>query len=200
MSRLCFAGHFLHLGDAMTTNGPLPGWYPDPSGAPTQRYFDGQQWTIYAPPPPPPPSIVINNTVGAPAPVIVTSGPNHALHLVLTLLTCGMWLPVWLIVAIASPRRVHVANGSVSNSNAGRIVAGVIAGLFALGLTIQFWPVVLCLAVLAGVGYLGYRAYQRAAERRNERVKMAARADNQHQAFMAGDSSGIYGQYPPRLI
>lgn len=29
---------------------------------------------------------------------------------------------------------------------------------------------------------------------------MAARADNLHQAFMAGDSSGIYGQYPPRLI
>ncbi|OMC23075.1 hypothetical protein A5738_09200 [Mycobacterium colombiense] len=54
----------------------------------TQRYFDGQQWTTYAP------SIVINNTVGAPAPVIVTSGPTHALHLVLTLLKCGMWLPV----------------------------------------------------------------------------------------------------------
>lgn len=22
-----------------------PGWYPDPSGAPRQRYFDGTQWT-----------------------------------------------------------------------------------------------------------------------------------------------------------
>lgn len=22
-----------------------PGWYPDPSGAPTQRYFDGTKWT-----------------------------------------------------------------------------------------------------------------------------------------------------------
>jgi len=22
-----------------------PGWYPDPSGAPNQRYFDGNQWT-----------------------------------------------------------------------------------------------------------------------------------------------------------
>jgi Protein of unknown function (DUF2510)/Domain of unknown function (DUF4352) len=28
------------------------GWYPDPSGAPGQRYFDGQQWTSHAPPPP----------------------------------------------------------------------------------------------------------------------------------------------------
>ncbi|MDH6199250.1 TM2 domain-containing membrane protein YozV [Mycobacterium frederiksbergense] len=24
---------------------PLPGWYPDPNGAPTQRYFDGTAWT-----------------------------------------------------------------------------------------------------------------------------------------------------------
>lgn len=31
-------------GDAMTTPLP-PGWYPDPSGAPAQRYFDGTKWT-----------------------------------------------------------------------------------------------------------------------------------------------------------
>lgn len=24
---------------------PTPGWYPDPSGAPQQRYWDGRQWT-----------------------------------------------------------------------------------------------------------------------------------------------------------
>jgi hypothetical protein len=24
---------------------PAPGWYPDPSGANTQRYFDGTKWT-----------------------------------------------------------------------------------------------------------------------------------------------------------
>ena len=28
---------------------------------------------------------------------------NHALHLVLTLLTAGLWLPVWIILAIANP-------------------------------------------------------------------------------------------------
>ena len=27
------------------THPTSPGWYPDPSGAPTQRYFDGTQWT-----------------------------------------------------------------------------------------------------------------------------------------------------------
>ncbi len=32
--------------------GQLRGWYPDPSGAPRQRYWDGQQWTGHAPPRP----------------------------------------------------------------------------------------------------------------------------------------------------
>ena len=27
----------------------LRGWYPDPSGAPRQRYWDGHQWTGHAP-------------------------------------------------------------------------------------------------------------------------------------------------------
>lgn len=26
------------------SNMPMPGWYPDPSGAPRQRYWDGQKW------------------------------------------------------------------------------------------------------------------------------------------------------------
>ncbi len=36
--------------------GPLPtpaGWYPDPSGAPGLRYWDGARWTAVAPAPPP---------------------------------------------------------------------------------------------------------------------------------------------------
>ncbi|MDQ1250114.1 MAG: hypothetical protein QG597_4493 [Actinomycetota bacterium] len=28
------------------------GWYPDPSGAPGQRYWDGSDWTAIPPPPP----------------------------------------------------------------------------------------------------------------------------------------------------
>jgi hypothetical protein len=34
------------------TGTQLRGWYPDPSGAPRQRYWDGQQWTGHAPPRP----------------------------------------------------------------------------------------------------------------------------------------------------
>ena len=34
----------------MNPNAPPPGWYPDPFGAPRQRYFDGKDWTEhYAP-------------------------------------------------------------------------------------------------------------------------------------------------------
>src|SRR5271155_4785450 len=29
----------------VTTPSAAPGWYPDPSGAPGQRYFDGTRWT-----------------------------------------------------------------------------------------------------------------------------------------------------------
>ncbi|MBW0019594.1 MAG: NINE protein [Mycobacterium sp.] len=28
----------------MTSQQPAPGWYPDPSGNPGQKYWDGQQW------------------------------------------------------------------------------------------------------------------------------------------------------------
>jgi hypothetical protein len=37
---------------------PEPGWYPDPSGGPGQRYWDGRQWQAFPPPvpvPQPPP-------------------------------------------------------------------------------------------------------------------------------------------------
>jgi hypothetical protein len=145
---------------------PQPGWYPDPSGAPGQRYFDGHQWTISAPPQP---SIVINNFVAP------TSGPNTALHLALTLFTCGMWLPVWLIIAVVA----------------------AVGSLYVLGRAMTDFRYFLGLMAVAGLGYLGYRAYERAVERRAENARLASHADAENRAFMSGDSSGLYGQYPP---
>lgn len=99
------------------------GWYPDPDnhtgfgygGAPGIRYFDGVQWTENRAPmqrrQPPPPSaqqpIVIAQQFAPQAPpvVVYNTGTNHGLHLVLTLLTCGMWLPVWIIVVIVNGGR-----------------------------------------------------------------------------------------------
>jgi Protein of unknown function (DUF2510) len=37
-------------GEVVTSGSPAPGWYPDPLGAPQQRFFDGTHWTDhYAP-------------------------------------------------------------------------------------------------------------------------------------------------------
>ena len=89
---------------------PPEGWYPNPSGGPGQRFFDGRVWTPYHRATPVP----VQPQSPQPMPVqtsVVVTGPNHALHAVLTLLTfwaCGGWAWIWLIVAISSRRRVHV--------------------------------------------------------------------------------------------
>jgi hypothetical protein len=53
--------------------------------------YDGQRWTQhFAPTPPPnapaPPAVAVASSSGV--------GANHALHAVLTFLSCGLWLPV----------------------------------------------------------------------------------------------------------
>jgi hypothetical protein len=72
------------------------GWYPDPSGQ-GQRYFDGQRWTEHLVPPPP-----------SRAERITVTGPNHALHALISLFTCGLWLPIWMIIAILDSKKVKV--------------------------------------------------------------------------------------------
>ncbi|MDT5334244.1 MAG: hypothetical protein QOF31_5541 [Mycobacterium sp.] len=105
------------------SNLPPAGWYPNPSGAPGQRYFDGRGWTAHHRATPPQPVPAAPHPMAAPphpAPSlqpmpmqtsVVVTGPNHALHAVLTLLTfwaCGGWAWIWLIVAVSNRRRVHV--------------------------------------------------------------------------------------------
>lgn len=115
--------------DFSATPRPVPppptvpaGWYPDPDnhtgfgygGVPSMRYFDGVQWTENRAPmqrkqqqaPTGQPIIVNQQFVPQSAPVVVyNSGTNHGLHLVLTVLTCGMWLPVWIILVIVNGGR-----------------------------------------------------------------------------------------------
>lgn len=72
------------------------GWYPDPAGSGGQRYFDGLDWTgHYTPPQPYVPPQYIN----------VSRGSDHTFHLLMTVFTCGAWLPVWLICEIVSASR-----------------------------------------------------------------------------------------------
>lgn len=63
-----------------------PGWYPYDPGR--QRYWDGAAWTEhYAP-------LVAQPQV---RPLYKTS---HGFHLVMSIITLGLWLPVWLLVGI----------------------------------------------------------------------------------------------------
>lgn len=75
-----------------------PGWYDN--GAGRQQWWDGNQWTNhfgdqqyaqavqYMPQ---------HQVVVAPQKIYKTS---HAFHLVMSILTLGLWLPVWLIVGV----------------------------------------------------------------------------------------------------
>ena len=94
------------------------GWYPDPDnetgfrfgGVPSMRYFNGVHWTDDRVPmqrrqqvnqSPQQPIIIAQQIAPQPRVVVYNnSGTNHGLHLVLTIFTCGLWLPVWIIIAI----------------------------------------------------------------------------------------------------
>jgi Protein of unknown function (DUF2510) len=181
----------------MTQPSPLPGWYPDPSGVLGLRYWDGQKWGPKAPEQQQP-QVVINNTntVATPAPVYVATGPNHALHLILTLLTCGMWLPVWIIVSIVNaasrPRPTSQPSGDA------RLTIVVTIGALILTGICSSHPIMLIpFAVLTVGGFFGYRYWRREEDRRAEQGRIAARADAEHRASLQGNPAGTYGQYPP---
>lgn len=73
-----------------------PGWYA--VDAHTERWWDGVQWGPQARP------RVVRQ---APAPVahgrIITRSPirtSHTFHLLMTVLTCGMWAPIWFLTTV----------------------------------------------------------------------------------------------------
>ncbi|SNS57424.1 hypothetical protein [Rhodococcoides kyotonense] len=78
-----------------------------------------------------------------------------------------------------------------------RVAVSMFVALFLLGLFIEYWWVL----ALVAAGYCGLRAWQwwqiAEEERRRQDEMTAARADYEHQQFMAGNSIGWYGQYPP---
>lgn len=74
-----------------------PGWYDNGSGR--QQWWDGNQWTYhYADQQPvmyaaqPGQQVIVQQRK-----VYKTS---HAFHLVMSIITLGVWLPVWLIVGL----------------------------------------------------------------------------------------------------
>jgi hypothetical protein len=195
----------------MTQPAPPAGWYADPSGTPGPRYWDGARWT-QVPPPLQQPTVVVNNNIvagGYTPPVYVATGPNHALHAVLTLFTCGAWLPIWIIVAIvdASQPRGQQSYPPAVVYNGGKptmagniilaIILAVISALVLVGICSSNPIMLIPFGVLAVGGFFGYRYWRREQDRRAEQAKIAARADAEHRASLKGDPAGTYGQYPP---
>lgn len=92
------------------------GWLADPTNSALMRYWDGNAWTEHTAPAQaaaaaPPVQVVVqqSNVVG----VGYGRRTNHVLHLILTLLTGGLWLPVWIIVALSNrSQRTQVASGN----------------------------------------------------------------------------------------
>lgn len=96
-------------GDLMSN--VIPGWYTD--AANIVRWWDGRSWTHHvqsaspqhlplqplALPPQQQPLIV--NT-GRPVKFYKTS---HGFHLIMSLVTLGLWLPIWAIMAVANSTR-----------------------------------------------------------------------------------------------
>lgn len=89
------------------------GWYPDPSGAFGQRYWDGTTWTDHsqaglserersailqqALTQNNVTQVITQNPTSA---AVLTGQPvNHVVHLLATVFLCGLWLPFWIIMA-----------------------------------------------------------------------------------------------------
>jgi hypothetical protein len=107
-----------------------PGWYPDPGGSGMQRYFDGTGWADYrhhlasrylstddraalldmaltqhilrSP------RIRIKSRAPHHAVMVHASGPNHLVHALITLFTCGLWVIAWIPFATQRGHQVSL--------------------------------------------------------------------------------------------
>jgi hypothetical protein len=199
------------------------GWFPDPSGQPGQRYYDGERWTEHFAPRPLPYAYPAQPIVPGgcyqpypPQPLAVSTGggTNHALHAVLTFFTRGLWLPIWILVAIfggSSRSSVAVAGGAggvnVSarpNHRTALIVAGVFFGLVMLGVISEHpWLLVLLLPMVGAGGFFFWK-HKSAQDRKDQELReqyrrdvLADRADHEDRLNAEGDPRGTYGRYMP---
>ncbi|QGH78038.1 hypothetical protein SEA_LONEWOLF_37 [Mycobacterium phage LoneWolf] len=43
----------------------------------------------------------------APQPTVMPVRTNHAMHLMLSVISCGLWLPVWIVMAMVNSSRTR---------------------------------------------------------------------------------------------
>lgn len=152
-------------------------------------------------------------TFQAPAPSVAVAvsaggGTNHALHLILTLLTCGLWLPIWILVAIFDTRgsSTAVAGGAAAPrfNRTPLIVGGVILGLAVLGQAGEHPLLFIPLLLLAAAGAYFFWKQKSAKDSREQELReqyrrdvLTDRADYENDMWQQGDPRGTYGRYPP---
>lgn len=83
--------------------------------------------------------------------------PNHVLHFILSLLTGGLWIPVWLLLTIFA-----------GNPHSGREYSGVVNGL-------KIWLFVILLLLPFSIGLMLYEAKQK----RNSRLPSSSEVQTQ---------------------
>lgn len=113
----------------MTAAAPPPGWYPDPSGMPRQRYFNGADWVDEY-------TFIADQLsyedreqrLDAAVASAVEQGArvksrtrfqavliysdassdwlhDNVLHAIITIFSCGTWLPIWLLILVTQRQR-----------------------------------------------------------------------------------------------
>ena len=85
------------------------GWYDDGQGR--QRWWDGVQWTDHLAPTAAAP-VVQAQPVYYQQPVPYAVVPyrtvyktSHGFHLIMSIITLGLWIPVWIILGIMNAAR-----------------------------------------------------------------------------------------------
>lgn len=71
---------------------------------PVLRWWDGQAWTQHTAPPPPIYPYIRQQRWTA----VGMSGPEHGVNCLATVMTCGLWLPIWVIGRIMRGRQRYV--------------------------------------------------------------------------------------------
>lgn len=75
------------------------GWYDEPGEPGTLRYWNGNAWTPNRAPKYKAVAAVPTNTVVVTPPIRFRK-TSHGFHLIMTILTLGLWAPVWIIMTI----------------------------------------------------------------------------------------------------
>jgi hypothetical protein len=139
-----------YVGNGMTAPLPPPGWYPDPGGANTRRYFDGTKWTDpegYTPLSQPP---YFGSTPTPPRPRNGLGIASLVLGIIAFLFSWVPWLPLgwgvalgtYAVVTGAAARKL-IKRGEANNNRA--TIAGIALGIIAIiiGLLISIVTIVL---------------------------------------------------------